>query len=278
MSRRKWRAAQLDYLEDPWKNLWRRESGGAEPLFQGCSNEERKMLQFNLIDALTFARNEHHVDPVSNKGLHAVSCWVSLIGLQLSKLYSLFLYGVFGPPCNSAEDGPAYRQIQVLTECDWACNVASSVKIGNVLEACYRRCILRQPAFDDLANSKTSTLILRTHVRAVRIGIYLINILCKHNPPLLRYKKDLTEAWSMPISVADEKLRYQWRSVEAETGREIFLYIRDLNLRILQKVGLLSIQWTAYWDEHMELQTTASGNVLRLYWLPPNLSEYFVFT
>ncbi|KAI4256821.1 MAG: hypothetical protein L6R42_006008 [Xanthoria sp. 1 TBL-2021] len=142
-SREKWRVGQdLGYLEDPWKHLWRRNRNDAEPLFRRCTDEERKGLQLDLIDALYFVPNTRDFALIPWRGLHTLSCWAM-----------------------------------------------------------------------------------------------------RHSP------------------------------IVFDAGREPFLAVSDLNLKDLQEIGRLQIQWTSYWDEHLEVETKRSVSVLKLYWFPTGLSE-----
>ncbi|KAL8881995.1 MAG: hypothetical protein Q9198_000920 [Flavoplaca austrocitrina] len=74
--REKWRVGQdTSYLEDSWQHLWRRNRSDAEPLFCGCTDEERKGLQLDLIDALYFIPNANNFRLIPWRGLRTLSCW-----------------------------------------------------------------------------------------------------------------------------------------------------------------------------------------------------------
>ncbi|KAL8787364.1 MAG: hypothetical protein Q9213_002247 [Squamulea squamosa] len=278
--RGKWGAGQnLGFLEDHWKNLWRRDGDDAEPLFRRCTNEERQGLQLDLIDALFSVPNAHkfELELILRRGLRAISCWVSLIGLRLSKLCGELPYK-YNDQTSGIYQCPASRQIQVLIECIRVCNTSSSSSLGDVLISCYRRGVLQQPTFKGGPNCIHASFRLRIQFRQVRVAIYLMHILYKHKVPMLAESEDLSEAWSATIAVAELAMRHKRKQLVMDMGSEPFLTVSDLNLKDLQELGRLRIEWTSYWDEHLELETKRSINVLKLYWFSPRLSEIFSAT
>ncbi|KAL8660893.1 MAG: hypothetical protein Q9202_006125 [Teloschistes flavicans] len=267
--REKWRSGDwksTEFIEDPWAALWEKRPDASRGLFLwSCSDEERKELQFDLIDALNSA--PVHEDWPS-RGLRAISSWISLIGLRLNDFY---LKHWFPTQEQSADeiDSPI-KQVRVLIECIWTCNKSREATIGNVLESCYRRSVLRQPIFTDGLETKYSVYLLRKHLRAVRLSIHLVSILYRHNFPEIKKDEDLSSAWSTSISDAEVKMRPEQPSVEIDRGKQPFLAVGDLNVRDLQTIGQLRIQWTPYWDEHLQLETLWTKNILKLYWFSPN--------
>lgn len=273
-SREKWRAGNdFSYLEDPWKHIWRRNRTDAEPLFRRCTDDERRDLQLDLIDALYFIPNAHNFEVFPWRGLRGLSCWVSLIGLRLGKLFGLAPYK-FNDGSSGIESCPAARQIQVLIECIWVCNACPWSSVGDVVKACYKRGILTQPGFGDKSHCNRPLFRVRTYLRTVHIAIFLVNILYKHRIPGL-VDGNLEEAWSKPISAAEKALRQISSSVPFNAGSEPFLTVSDLNLKDLQEIGRLEVRWTPYWDEHLELETKRPISVLKLYWFSPRTSEFF---
>ncbi|KAL8998918.1 MAG: hypothetical protein Q9169_002137 [Polycauliona sp. 2 TL-2023] len=93
--------------------------------------------------------------------------------------------------------------------------------------------------------------------------------------PELRTDEDLNMAWSSPLPMAEKQMRYRERAVKVDVGSDPFFGIHDLNLRDLQEIGRLQIEWTDYWDEHLRIQTDSWGAILKLYWFSPDLSRYF---
>ncbi|KAL8838978.1 MAG: hypothetical protein Q9176_004784 [Flavoplaca citrina] len=115
--REKWRVGQdTSYLEDSWQHLWRRNRSDAEPLFCGCTDEERKGLQLDLIDALYFIPNANNFRLIPWRGLRTLSCWVSLIGLRLSEICGNSPYT---PKNHSSgtDSCPAFKMVEILIEC-----------------------------------------------------------------------------------------------------------------------------------------------------------------
>ncbi|KAL8672625.1 MAG: hypothetical protein Q9168_002935 [Polycauliona sp. 1 TL-2023] len=284
MSRRslrdRWRAGKdLSYLEDPWKHLWRRNQSDAELLFRRCTDEERRGLQPDLIDALFFIPNDRHLDLIPWRGLRALSCWVSLIGLRITDICGRASHAFNDEP-TGIDNCVASIHIRILIECIWICNTCSNSRVGDVLTACYKRGVLRQPRFGPGSICNQALFKLRIQIKLVHIAIYLVNILFKHKPPdqlrLFAHGTNPEEAWFMPISLAEQSMRQA--PTVCDAGREPFLAVSDLNLRDLQKFGKLRIQWTSYWDEHLEVEIKRSVAVLKLYWFPVGLSEIFSTT
>ncbi|KAL9589438.1 MAG: hypothetical protein Q9203_001764 [Teloschistes exilis] len=116
--------------------------------------------------------------------------------------------------------------------------------------------------------------ILKHHISAVRISIYIINVSYKHNFPKLNEFEDFDRAWCTPISAAGVEMRHKRQTIEIDFGRSPFLAVGDLNLKNLTRIGQLRIQWTPYWDEHLELETTWTKNIFKLYWFDPILARH----
>lgn len=274
--RQRWRGSStLQDIEDPWKALLRRTDTVAERLFNDawCSDEQRKNLQLELSDALSFAAKDTRLDSFATGGFRAISCWISLMGVRLCKIYSSMPYASWKPSDKYTESSSPFKQAQVLVECIWACNVSRSAKVADVLKSCYERRIFRQPDFGTGSEPKSSVLNIRAQIRAVRIAVYLVNILYRHDESLLYTVGDLVEAWEMPISVVEESLRQSPPNPANDGDEGCYFSVRDLNLKNLERVGKLEIRWTTYWDEHLELERDESANILKLYWFSPSLSK-----
>ncbi|KAL9584699.1 MAG: hypothetical protein Q9212_001955 [Teloschistes hypoglaucus] len=268
---------EIHCLADSWDGLWKQPLNTMRGLSQWpCSDDQRQSLQLQLADAL----NSGPINPLFLLvGLRKISCWISLIGLRLDKLYVQDTLPV--PSQSTLDTDSPITQIQVLIEYIWACNTSDPKCIGDVLKICYQRRILTQPAFDDQSTNSRSIQTLRAHIRSIRISIYLVNILFRHKPPSLEHLEDLDEAWSLPLLTAEKAMRDEPKLVETGLGNAPFLDVTDLNLADLQNRGQLQIEWTSYWDEHLELKLNASSSILKLYWFSPTLSSYhrveFVF-
>ncbi|KAL8660895.1 MAG: hypothetical protein Q9202_006127 [Teloschistes flavicans] len=267
--RKMWnRSEESDYIEDPWKGIWEKDVEGHRGLAQWeCDPEKRKLLLYELVDALSAGSiHERYV----KAGLRAVICWIALIGLRLDDLY--LLHG--SPGAADSEDvcDSPLTQIQVLIEYIWACNASRSATIGDVLTLCYRRHVLYQPDFDTDTEADRSILTVRAHVQAVRIAIYLLNILYKHEFPSSD-EQDLDDAWVATVATVEANMRSE--TPEVPERDESFLTIGDLNLKDLQNIGQLQIRWTPYWDEHLEIVSNRLSNTLKLYWFCPILTRYF---
>ncbi|KAL8778872.1 MAG: hypothetical protein Q9194_001752 [Teloschistes cf. exilis] len=134
--RGKWRLfEEYGYIEDPWKPLWeqRREKGLHR---WPCSEDDRKAFQLAIIDALN--SSPFHVKWI-RRGIRAMSCWISLIGLRLNELNSI--HKTPGPRLHGNETDSPIVLIKVLIECTWTCNRACTISrtatTGGVLESCY---------------------------------------------------------------------------------------------------------------------------------------------
>ncbi|KAL8966501.1 MAG: hypothetical protein Q9183_003346 [Haloplaca sp. 2 TL-2023] len=270
--RNKWRAKERSYLEDSWQPLWRQETGVETGLFQWpCSDNERKDLQLDLVDGLCFAMG--NMRWVKN-GIRGMSCWISLIGIRLNGLCSQKGFPKKSPSQTDAIEHEMHsplKQARILIECIWVCNNNRNAAIGDVLLSCYRRHVLRQPAL--IVNLADAKRVAQRHIRAVRIAIYLVSIVYRLNFPELNENEDLDAAWGMAISSAEVRLRRKVREIDTDAGKSPFIAVGDFNLRDLRNIGQLRIQWTSYWDEHLELQTTWAENILKLYWFHPLLSR-----
>ncbi|KAL8701830.1 MAG: hypothetical protein Q9201_004690 [Fulgogasparrea decipioides] len=265
-----WRQGEDPDLEDPWKTLWKEQPNYGRGLFEWpCDDEKRKSLQVELIDALSSAPFDRDFP---RRGIRSISCWISLIGLRLNDLY--LEYDMPDLERQENETDSAVTQAEILIECIWACNKSRRATIGDVLEACYQRQVLQQPRFDDSSKARYWEAVLCYHIRAVRISIFLVNIMYKHDFPKLDKSEDLNSAWSMLISTAEFKMRPKPPHVEIDAGKHPFLAVGDLNIKDLDAIGQLRIQWTPYWDEHLKLETTWTKNILKLYWFNPSLSRY----
>ena len=267
----KWKDKQdVSYIEDPWLGVWKADVSASRGLSQWpCTDELRRRLQYDLRNALISG-------PIEEKyvagGLRATSCWITLIGHRHNDLY---ISRNFPDPSHSMfEAERPVAQVQILIECIWACNISRKATIGSVLGECYRRRVLLQPVFALPSKNEKSFQILRTHIRAVRVAIYLINVLYRQVFPGINENEDLDTAWSSSISEAEVHLRSKRHQDEELPDKSPFFYIGDLNLTDLQRLGRLQIRWTEYWDEHLELTCDGVNNSLKLYWFHPHLSKY----
>lgn len=281
LGRSMWKTPEnLAHLEDSWKYLWEPMVGVDRGLFQwNVVEKTRKMLQYDLVDAL--CANERIVSAMSmRRDYRAISTFITLIGLRLNEQYrSYHRYPEMGP----------VKQTMILIECIWACNAfdpSNDIKEGyregprlsNVLTACYRRHILNRPeeGFDDYI----TTAVLIKHCQAVRRSLHLINLLHKHQISAYMHCENLNQArelWSMPLpDVEAPSIHVPYRSSTLRDGADAFLRIDDFNLRDLQILGHLQIQWTSYWDEHLQLETSSTANILKIYWFQPKLAQYLV--
>lgn len=264
--RKDWRRDEKgEYLEDCWKRLW---------VFQwSYPDEERKALQLALVDALNAHSDITIVQLYMRRDFRSIAPWISLIGLRLNQIYRRFYTTVSAPGITPA------TQIEVLIECLWCCNSFVPIlgvsqdrqgpTIGDVLSSCYRRRILHQTA-------KLSGIILREHFRLVRTALYLLNTLYKHSPPRFENSESLDHTWNLLLSSAEASMRESPSHSDFERGKETFFRLDDFNLEDLQNLGHLKVQWTSYWDEHLQLETSTSANILKIYWFQPSLAEYLV--
>lgn len=267
--RKDWRRDEKGaYLEDCWKRLW---------VFQwSYPDEKRKELQLALVDALNAHSGIMIVELYMRRDFRSIAPWISLIGLRLNQIYRRFYTTVSAPGITPA------TQIEVLIECLWCCNSfvprlgvpqdRQGPTIGNVLSSCYRRRILRQPVkTDDLYQN-----ILREHFRLVRTALYLLNTLYKHHPPRYERLESLDRTWNLLLSSAEASMRETPSHSDFERGKDTFFRLDDFNLKDLQNIGHLKVQWTSYWDEHLQLETSSTANILKIYWFQPSLAQYLV--
>lgn len=267
--RKDWRPDEkCAYLEDCWKHLW---------VFQwSYPDEKRQALQLALVDALNAHSGIMIVELYMRKDFRSIAPWISLIGLRLNQIYRRFYTTVSAPGITPA------TQIEVLIECLGCCNSfvprlgvpqdRQGPSIGNVLCACYRRRILRQPKISD----ELSGIILREHFRLVRTALYLLNTLYKHRPPIFESLESLDRTWDLLLSSAEASMRESPSLLDFERGKDTFFRLDDINLKDLQNLGHLNVQWTPYWDEHLQLETSSSANILKIYWFQPSLAQYLV--
>ncbi len=262
------------YLEDSWKHLWEPVPGSEGGLFQFSHPEEkRKALQLDLIDALN-AQSDIVIVNQNCKDFRSIAPWISLIGLRLNGMRPIYKSS---PGINSV------KQIEVLIECLWCCNKFSpklgipqnrqGPTVGEVLSACYRRRVLDQPKIEVYS---VDNYLLREHFHLVRIALYLISTLYKHSAPLYNRLESLDAAWRMLLFDVEFSMRHPPRKTEVESRQAAFCRIADFDVRDLQNLGYLQIQWTSYWDEHLELEISPNGNVLKLYWFKPTLAQFLV--
>ncbi|KAL8823183.1 MAG: hypothetical protein Q9191_006093 [Dirinaria sp. TL-2023a] len=288
LGRLEWRPSDENaYLEDSWKHLWEPSAGVDKGLFQWpCSEWKRKRLQLDLADALN-ANNRIVAFNTNMRQLgrdyRAISTLISLIGVRLNEQYRSYH--------RIPETGPV-KQIRILIECIWACNAfdpstrvmqgyREGPRLSNVLSACYRRGILSrpEPGFDE----QVTAHYLLKQCQNVRRALRLINLLSKHHIPIIIPTgglKDAQVAWDMPLpdvetATTPQPMLHQ-RPSEPREGADVFLRIDDFNLRDLQTLGHLQIQWTSYWDEHLQLETSSTSNVLKIFWFQPKLGRYIV--
>lgn len=262
------------HLEDCWKYIWEPKPGVDRGLFQwSCPEEKRKALQLDLIDALNGQSDDLTVALYMRKDFRSIATWVSLVGLRLNEIYRSF-YG-------SPQITPAI-QIEILIECLWACNQFRPVlgvrqdlqgpTVGDVLSSCYKRRVLEHPSPNQLLGS----LMLRQHYQYIYTAVYLINILYAHRLPQFEKTQRLSETWNMLLSRVEASLRQAPDNSELDEGKDAFFSIDDFNLKDLQYIGNLQIRWTCYWDEHLQLETSSTGNILKIYWFQPSLARYLV--
>ena len=287
LGRAEWRSpGEMAYLEDSWKHIWEPSPGVDKGLFQWpCSEETRKRLQLDLADALN-ANNRIIAFNTNMRQLgcdyRSISTLISMIGLRLNEQFRSY---------HRVPDVGPVVQIRILIECIWACNAfdpststsrgyREGPRLSNVLSACYRRGVLNRPeqGFDD----HVTTQYLQKQCQNVRRALHLINLLCKHHISTyvpIADLKDAQEVWDMPlpnVETATTPPLILHRSSEPREGPDVFLRIDDFNLRDLQTLGHLQIQWTSYWDEHLQLETSSTSNILKIFWFQPKLGRYIV--
>ena len=273
--RQAWRTPEdCTYLEDCWEHMWQPKPGVDRGLFQwSCSDERRKNLQLDLADALNANDSIVVVGLYMRRDFRAIAPWISLIGLRLNELYRTIYQG----------DGISpMTQIEILIECIWCCNSFrtklgdkrnnQSPQIGDVLSACYQRRILKEPTGNPLMGG----IILREHYQHVRTALYLINILYRHKLPFFNRLENLDYTWETSLSTSEATMREHPNEPEPEIGKDFFFRVDDFNVRDLQSLGHLQLQWTSYWDEHLKLETSSTANVLKVYWFQPSLAQFLV--
>ncbi|KAL8882758.1 MAG: hypothetical protein Q9198_000296 [Flavoplaca austrocitrina] len=249
---RTWRSSEWAHLEDPWKHV----RCGEGMLF--IKEEQRKSLQLDLVNALFAGPSEEYFDRYMKRGLPAVSCWISEIGLRLAELE-------FRPKTR-------VQQSQILIECLWACHYSKTARICDVLVSCYRRGVLPQP---DTMSPNAAPGRIWSHIKGVRLAIYLLNILETLDLPSVAASEDLDEAWAMQISRAQIAMRPKQNPMESHSSGGPFFNVSDFSLKYLQRVGHIEIHWTTYWDEHLRLYIKGSSTELKLFWFAPTLARFF---
>ena len=273
--RQEWRTSEDNLcLEDCWKHLWQPKPGVDKGLFQwSCSDARRQELQLSLADALNANSSIIVVGLYMRRDFRAIAPWISQMGLRLNELYRTIYQGAGISPMT---------QIEILIECIWCCNSFrtelgvkrnnQSPRIGDVLSACYRRRILKAPTKNPLMDS----IILREHYQHVRTAIYLVTLLYKHQLPTIHRSEDLKATWETSLSAAEATMREYPKYSGTEGGQDSFFRVDDFNIRDLQSLGHLQLQWTSYWDEHLKLETSSTANVIKVYWFQPSLAQFLV--
>lgn len=262
--RQDWRISEdYTYLEDCWEHMWQPKPGVDRGLFQwSCSNERRKSLQLDLADALNANDSIIVVGLYMRRDFRAIAPWISLIGVRLNELYRTIYQGPGISPMT---------QIEILIECIWCCNSFrtklgdkqnnQSPQIGDVLSVCYRRRILEEPTRNPLMDG----IILREHYQHVRTALYLMNILYRHRLPTFDRSENLDYTWETSLSTTEAAMRENPNSPELESSKDSFFRVDDFNVRDLQSLGHLQLQWTSYWDEHLKLETSSTANIFTKY-------------
>lgn len=264
------------YLGDSWRHLW---EPMTEPgvrhveLFQFSHPEEkRKALQLDLIDALTAQSNLPVVNRM-RKDFSSIAPWISLIGLRLNGLRPMY---------RSSPQIDSVKQIEVLIECLWACNRYSpklgvaqdrqGPNIGDVLISCYRRGVLCQSSI----RGGIDQSLVSEHFELVCRALFLISTLYRLRLRSFKLGKAPGIRWDMLLSDAEASMRDPPRRTEVEMRQDAFCRIGDFNIKDLQTLGQLQLQWTSYWDEHLELEVKPEATVLKLYWFQPALAQFLV--
>ena len=273
--RQDWRTIEdHPFLEDCWEHLWQPKPGVDRGLFQwSCPDDRRRSLQLSLADALNANDSIVVVNLYMRRDFRAIAPWISLIGLRLNELYRTVYQGAGISPMT---------QIEILVECIWCCNSFrtklgdkqnnQSPRIGDVLSACYRRRILVEPT----GNPVLDGIILREHYQHVRTALYLVNMLYKHKVPTYHRSESLDGTWETSLSTAEAAMRENVIVSELEASKDSFFRVDDFNVKDLQSLGHLQIQWTSYWDEHLKLETSSTANILKVYWFQPSLAQFLV--
>ncbi len=284
LRRTEWKTSdQAANSEDCWRHLWEPSTGVDKGLFQWpCSEGTRRALQMELADALIGNDRIVAVNMYMQRDYRTISPWISLIGLRLNEQYRSY---------QRYPDLSPVKQIRILIECIWACNAfdpnispkqgyREGPRLSNVLSACYRRGILHRPekGFDDYV---TKTYLQR-QCQSVRRALHLISLLKKHFIATyipIADLKDAQDVWDMPfpdVEAPAAATQLTHRTSELREAPEVFLRIDDFNLRDLQTLGHLQIHWTSYWDEHLQLETSSTANILKIFWFQPKLGRYLV--
>lgn len=273
--RQEWKISEdYQHLEDCWENLWEPKPGVDKGLFQwSCSDERRKILQLDLADALNANGSIVVVGLYMRRDFRAIAPWISLIGLRLNELYRTIYQGARVSPMT---------QIEILIECIWCCNSFrpefgdmhsnQSPQIGDVLSACYQRRILEEPKNNPLLGG----IILREQYQHVRTALYLVSLLYKHRIPTFHRSENLEDTWETSLSTAEAAMREYPTDPELEKGTDSFFRVDDFNVRDLQSLGHLQLQWTSHWDEHLQLETSSTANIIKVYWFQPSLAQFLV--
>lgn len=284
LRRAEWRTfISMADLEDCWQHLWEPSTGVDKGLFQWPGSEKtRRGLQLELADALIGNDRIVTVNMYMQRDYRSISTWISLVGLRLNEQYRSY----HRPP----EITPI-TQIKILIQCIWACNAfdpninpkqgyREGPRLSNVLSACYKRGILNRPekGFDEYV---TKTYLQRQY-QYVRRALHLMNLLQRQHITTYLPIVDLTDAqdiWDMPLPDVEKIAaiaQVSHRASDLKEGAEVFLRIDDFNLRDLQTLGRLQIHWTSYWDEHLQLETSSTANILKIFWFQPKLGRYLV--
>ena len=270
----------LAHLEDSWRYLWEPMAGVDRGLFQwSIPDETRKTLQDQLVDALNANERIVTANMYMRRDYRTISSFITLIGLRLNEQYRSY---------HRHQEIWPVKQIKILIECIWACNAfdpSNDIKDGyregprlsNVLTACYRRQILSPP--EDFFNDHITKMLIRNHCQDVRRALHLLNLLQNNHISEYVQCENLVQAqqlWSLPLPDVEAPPRILHRPSTLRDGGDAFLRIDDFNLKDLQNLGHLQIQWTSYWDEHLQLETSSTANILKIYWFQPKLARYLV--
>ncbi|KAL8887438.1 MAG: hypothetical protein Q9192_006327 [Flavoplaca navasiana] len=124
-----------------------------------------------------------------------------------------------------------------------------------------------------------SVSLVKANLNAVRVAVYLLNIMFKHRDPRIDYDEDMiNKAWSMTVSETEKDMRVDTPQIETDPGKGPFYKVSDFGLQHLQEIGKVDIEWTSSWDEHLELKMKGPRTILRLYWFSPTLARFFQIT
>ena len=120
---------------------------------------------------------------------------------------------------------------------------------------------------------------MKANLNAIRVAIYLLNIMFKHRDPRIDYDEDMiNKAWLMTVSETEKDMRVETPQMETDPGKGPFYKVSDFGLQHLQEIGQVDIEWTGSWDEHLELIMKGPRTILRLYWFSPTLARFFQMT